>query len=54
MERYKLKMRELQISLPLGTTVRGNKKSLADRRTLSSFKDVVKKTKDFCSMKAHP
>ncbi len=40
MERYKLKMRELQISLPLGTTVRGNKKNLEERRTSLNFKET--------------
>jgi hypothetical protein len=40
MERYKLKVRELQIALPLGTTVRGNKKLIEERKTLNTFKEI--------------
>jgi hypothetical protein len=39
MERYKMKVRELQIALPLGTTLRGNKKSIEERKTMNNFKD---------------
>ncbi len=34
-----MKVRELQIALPLGTTLRGNKKSIEERKTVNNFKD---------------
>jgi hypothetical protein len=40
MERYKMKVRELQIALPVGNTVRGNKKNIEERKTMGSFKEV--------------
>jgi hypothetical protein len=55
MERYKMKVRELQIALPLGTTLRGNKKSIEERKTLNNFKDggvrIGERGKDLSSNK---
>lgn len=34
-----MKVRELQIALPMGTTLRGNKKSIEERKTMNNFKE---------------